>query len=411
MVYADLVNPLGCRQVQSLPHDLPTKPNESSDIPMGFPAVINHALAWSGSQLQDESEYIYHLGNSDVGELEAGLNVFKTYGLDGNQIDCENFPLPTLEAKLRSISHAVYNGRGLYVIRGIDPSDYSVEDLTMLWLGIQSYVANQRGCQDHKGNMLVHIVADDTSDNKKNHSRHSKSSISFHTEEAGDIAAWLTRNTPVTGGECIVASAYHVYNVLAECRPDVVDTLAKADWPLAYPRYQCRPLIFFEENHLIINFGPISLLGNNTHPRPESIPPINQSQHEALGIVEAIAQAAELKLQTRPGDMHFINNLALLHRRNSFVDGSLKQEKRHLIRMRLRSSELGWSIPAQLKPDWVAAFESDTWQTWHMEHVKDHAFPLRRIKTGYEKLIAETVQSPSALHGMDTWWTGIGDPS
>ncbi|KAK6062689.1 taurine catabolism dioxygenase TauD [Seiridium cupressi] len=243
---------------------------------MGFPAIINHALAWSGSQLQDESEYIYHLGNADVGEFEARLNVFKTYELDGNQIDCENFPLPTFGAKLRNISHAVYNGRGLCVIRGIDPSDYSVEDLTMLWLGVQSLTGH---------------------------------------------------------------------------------------WPSLSPRYQCRPLIFFEEDHLITNFGPISLLGNNTHPRPESIPTINQRQHEALDIVEAIAQAAELKLQTRPGDMHFINNLALLHRRNSFVDGSLKQEKRHLIRMRLRSSELGWSIPPQLKPDWVAAFESDTWQT------------------------------------------------
>jgi hypothetical protein len=40
------------------------------------------------------------------------------------------------------------------VIRGLNPANYSVEDLTLAYLGVQSYIAEQRGRQDKRGNML-----------------------------------------------------------------------------------------------------------------------------------------------------------------------------------------------------------------------------------------------------------------
>ena len=66
----------------------------------------------------------------------------------------DNFPLPTLGAKLDKASEDVHNGRGFCVLRGIKPEDFSVEDLTLIFLGVQSYIADQRGRQDSKGNML-----------------------------------------------------------------------------------------------------------------------------------------------------------------------------------------------------------------------------------------------------------------
>ena len=65
-----------------------------------------------------------------------------------------NFPLPQLGQKLERVRQDIHTGRGFGVIRGLDPQKYSVEDLTMLYLGIQSYIANRNGRQDRKGNML-----------------------------------------------------------------------------------------------------------------------------------------------------------------------------------------------------------------------------------------------------------------
>jgi hypothetical protein len=74
--------------------------------------------------------------------------------LDGDAVCRDNFPVPRLSAKLDQVRQDVYNGRGFAVIRGIDPLQHSVEDLTIIYLGIQSYVANLQGRQDKKGNML-----------------------------------------------------------------------------------------------------------------------------------------------------------------------------------------------------------------------------------------------------------------
>jgi len=74
--------------------------------------------------------------------------------LDGNDVCSDNFPLPVLGENLRGLACDLYEGRGFCVIRGLDLSKYSVEDYTVIWLGIQSYIAPKQARQDKKGNML-----------------------------------------------------------------------------------------------------------------------------------------------------------------------------------------------------------------------------------------------------------------
>ena len=127
-----------------------------------------------------------------------------------------------------------------------------------------------------------------------------------------------------------------------------------------------------------MNFGRTPLLGNTTHPRPSSLPQVNERQREALDAIEAIAQATQLEITMQAGDMHFINNMAVLHRREGFINGATGREKRHLVRMRLRSSDLGWDIPEELRSDWQDAFESTATKAWHLEPMPGDAFPLRK---------------------------------
>ncbi|RYO88185.1 hypothetical protein DL766_002820 [Monosporascus sp. MC13-8B] len=354
--------------------------DELCGIPAGFPPCLSGKSVWTGAQFQDETRFIHVLTECHLAEIPRALAHFKEKELDGDLINRDNFPLPTLGPLLEQLSHDVYNGTGFCVIRGINKDDYSVEDLTVIWLGIQAYIADQRGRQDHRGNMLgrhepsmmpllcaydeaVHIIADNSSEITIGHHRHSKSPLSFHNEVAGDVIGWLTRSAAASGGRCIVASVHAIYNILATHRPDVIRTLAKSDWPIAL---------------LIMNFGRTPLLGNAVHPRPGYLPKLSERQREALDTVEAIAQAAQLEIKTRAGDMHFINNFTVLHRREGFVDGAGPREKRHLVRMILRSSELGWSIPEELKQDWYDAFEVDSSKTWHLEPMPSGAFPLRK---------------------------------
>ncbi|ORY65860.1 uncharacterized protein BCR38DRAFT_456546 [Pseudomassariella vexata] len=356
-----------------------SSPDDPCSLPTGFPVHLDSQLAWSGAQFKHHAEYVLQLTGAELSEVSSALHKFKGLELDGDLVTRDNFPLPTLESKLAAISHDLHDGKGFSVIRGINPNDYSVEDLTTIWLGLQAHIADEPGRQDHKGNMLVHIVADSSSKMKAGHHRHSTAAITFHNEEAGDVVSWLTRSTAAAGGKCIIASAYTIYNVLAAHRPDIIRTLAKSDWPFAMPRFQCRPVIYNHESRLIMNLsGRSHLIGSDIHPRPDHLPKVTDRQREALDAIEAIAQATQLEIQTQAGDMHFINNLAVLHRREGFVDGSTGQEKRHLVRMRLRNSQLGWAIPDALQRGWHDAFDKKAIKTWHLAPMPGDEFPLRK---------------------------------
>ncbi|KAJ0146213.1 hypothetical protein HZ326_11123 [Fusarium oxysporum f. sp. albedinis] len=198
-----------------------------------FPQLIDLPGAWHGNQFSDESEYVYNLSSQEVEEIENALCHFKALGLDGDLICRQNFPLPTVGKSLDRIRLDVHEGKGFGLVRGINPLDYPAEDLTMMYLGVQSYIANLRGRQDEKGNMLVHIVADNSSNLSSQHHRHSTSEITFHNEESGDIVSWLTRSTAASGGRCLIASGYAVYNILNRHHPASILQLSQPKWVFA----------------------------------------------------------------------------------------------------------------------------------------------------------------------------------
>lgn len=75
-------------------------------------------------------------------------------GLDGSKVGRDNFELPSLGRKLQQLSLDIHEGRGFSAIRGLNPADFSVEDLTLAYMGVSAHIADMRGRQDRKGNML-----------------------------------------------------------------------------------------------------------------------------------------------------------------------------------------------------------------------------------------------------------------
>ncbi|EGX92096.1 TfdA family oxidoreductase [Cordyceps militaris CM01] len=380
--------PLEMEQVATISHSAQTQCNtpvaSGQTLPAGFPSVLGSPMSWLGSQYADASSYAVLLSSEDLAELQNALLQFKSLELDGDLVDRTNFPLPTLSKKLKAMQHEVYNGRGFALLRGLDVNQYSVDDLTIIYLGIQCYIGNRFGRQDKKGNMIVHIVADNSSPINANHHRHSTAPIAvadknktFHNEESGDVISWLTRSTAASGGKCIIASAHTIYNILAATRPDLIRVLARSDWPFALPKFHCRPVLQHHEGRMMLNFGRAALLGSASHPRPATLPALSALQVEALDAIEAVARATQLEMTTAAGDVHFVNNFAVLHRREGFVDGPAAREKRHLVRMRLRDDDLGWAVPDALRDEWAQAFGDAGAKVWHVEPMPEGFFPLR----------------------------------
>jgi hypothetical protein len=84
------------------------------------------------------------------------------------------------------------------------------------------------------------------------------------------------------------------------------------------------------------------------------VPELTLEQREALDLVSAIASKNQLRLDLQAGDMVFLNNWSLLHARDTYVDED--GARRHLVRLWLRNSSLGWPVPDSMKAPWEAAF-------------------------------------------------------
>ncbi|KAK3317075.1 hypothetical protein B0H66DRAFT_535309 [Apodospora peruviana] len=346
-------------------------------VPATWPTELKGPLVWTSDSFPDETQYVYNLTAEDKVELLDALEFFKDQGLDGHKVTKALFPLPNLGKVLTKIRNDVYSGHGFAIVRGLDPDAYPLPDLTVIYLGISSYIGQQRGKQDQRGSMLIHVLKKDDPSESEFDQQYSEDKP-FHTDTVTDTLCLFTQALAAAGGRSVLASAYTVYNELARTRPDLIHTLAAPDWPFdtygREPKYYKRALMYWHDDKLITSFSRRLLVGHLPfEPRSAGIPGLTEAQAEALDAVHFIARKHEIKPRMERGDIRFINNMALLHRREAFENAG--GEKRHLVRIWLHNDEgVCWNLPGPLRLAWARVFEDDSGERgeeWDLAPVRD----------------------------------------
>ncbi|KAK1090632.1 hypothetical protein LTR48_007912, partial [Friedmanniomyces endolithicus] len=147
-----------------------------TEVPPFWPKRVTGPLVWTPEQMT-EDVYVVHLTEDDKAEILQALASFKgisesipfvqvtlllittvEQGLDGSEVSRESFPLPSLSKKLDTICSNVYEGHGFSTLRGLNPDDFTAEDVTIIYLGLASYIGETRGKQDQRGSMIMHII-------------------------------------------------------------------------------------------------------------------------------------------------------------------------------------------------------------------------------------------------------------
>ncbi|KAI0828766.1 Clavaminate synthase-like protein [Hypoxylon sp. FL0890] len=338
---------------------LPRRQSSISQPPPGFPALIEGPETWSGRDPDKSKVHVFELCNSDAPVIREGLQGFHELELDGDEVNRERFPLPSLQERLDRCAFEVHRGRGICIIRGLNPKWYSIEDNIIILLALASYVGDQRGVQNSKGDMLSHVTESKswTVPKDRRHGIHTNDSLPYHNDMGCEILAMQVRDRAEVGGYTCVASMATIYNDLLQSNPWVLHALAKDNWPIQTsrkdPPFVLCPLLEFQANRLLISMDP-ARIGPHPRVRNSSIPHLTLEQQEALAVLQGMARKHQLRLETQPGDIVFINNLALLHARESYQDSA--SSSRHLVRLWLRNTQLGWPIPPSMRMPWDAAF-------------------------------------------------------
>lgn len=356
-------------------------------------------LIWSGADFKDDHPYTLRLSHEDVLEIDNALAEFNKLELHGDEVSRDNFPLPRLSRRLRACTETLHLGRGFSVIRGLDATRYTVEDSVVIFLGLASYIAEKRGLQDRKGNMLSHVTESKqwTVPASGRHGIHTNEALPFHTDMGCDILSLQVRNIADKGGYTYLSSAWWVFNDLLNREPEVVRTLLAPNWPVQLPgrksTHYLASVFSFHDGKLLVSLDPHRL---GPHPKmiDSNIPPLTPAQLYALQEVSKSAARAELRLTLNKGDILFFNNLALLHRRDRYQDD--ENSSRHMVRLWLRSQKLGWAIPDVLLPAWEAAYgENRKVGAGIYQPFPTADYPVQRYTTGSAAFLVEDDLSDS----------------
>ncbi len=122
----------------------------------------------------------------------------------------------------------MHNGRGFFVLRGFPVDDLDRHDSVVAYAGVSAYIGSLRAWQDSTGSILAHIT-DLSKTQAVGTPAYTNEKQVFHTDN-GDIVSLLALEIADEGGTSKIASSWHIYNVLAEVRPDLIRTLSE-DWP------------------------------------------------------------------------------------------------------------------------------------------------------------------------------------
>ena len=91
---------------------------------------------WRARDVADRSRWTYRLSDAEVAELEAALAHARARCPDVLDITREDFPLPTLAAKIAAFEDELINGRGFQLISGLPAERYSDADASAIYWGI-----------------------------------------------------------------------------------------------------------------------------------------------------------------------------------------------------------------------------------------------------------------------------------
>lgn len=309
---------------------------------------------------------VIHVDEKGVEEVQQAMQLCTELGLAGDAINKASFPLPTLQAVLDKARRQVHEGQGFAIVRGIGLSD-SAEDNTNIFLGLASYIGNTRGIQDKQGSMLTHVTASKswTVPPELRHGIHTNTGLAWHNDMGTDTIALHVRSLAEEGGNTFVASSWTIYRELMTSFPQVLELLCEPCWPIQVsgnpPKHIVAPLVQVHNHRVYLSVDPGRL---GLHPVTakaglgSSIPSLTTLHLQALETLSELATKHRLMLDTKPGDMLFINNWALIHARDSYKDPK-DGPGRHLVRLWLRDSELGWDVPKSMRVPWEAAFGSN----------------------------------------------------
>ena len=292
------------------------------------------ASCWKAADFQRSGDWIYHLSDSDIGELGTALKTQQASGHPFPSFGREDFPLPGLGPRLAAFAEELENGRGFVLLRGLPVDRLTDDEINALYFGLGLNLGQPVG-QNPKGDLIGQVMNVGDPKDKNTRVYQTNRYLPYHTDPS-DVVGLLCLRKARSGGLSSLVSVHAVYNELLKRFPEYLGLFYK-QWYYAHLGEDLpSPTSLFAMHDGKLNFRYLRQyieLGHEVRNYP-----LSEVEIEALDILDSIIQMPELRLDMmlEPGDIQLANNHLVLHSRTSFEDFEEEHMRRKLLRLWLK---------------------------------------------------------------------------
>lgn len=319
---------------------------ESSVSDLALPEVRDRSV-WCGRDLATRVDWIEHLSETDIGEVENALLALETSRAELTTLTAKQVSLPTLGPRLRRMLDEVLNGRGFVLIRGLPVESWSKRKAATALLAVGVHLGKLL-MQNADGHLLGHVRdLGRSSDDPHTRIYQTRERQTHHTDSC-DVVALLCLRTAKSGGLSSLVSSTAIFNEMRSRRPDLlrvlmepIETDRRGEVPEGAQPYFKIPVFNYHEGLVSAIYQRQYIESARRFP---GVAPLSPVQVEALDLFDELANDPRfnLMMELHPGDIQLVHNHTILHDRTAFDDYAEPDRKRHLLRL--------WLAPPEARP-------------------------------------------------------------
>jgi len=316
---------------ERIPADASTNFNDSCLPSVDDVRPITGACEWTPDELLKSPYWGLELTPTDLAELKDALEIVKKpdSGLDlqdGWQplgVTQENFPLPTLGPKLKKMADELENGKGAVMIKNMPIKDYSVEDIGIIYAGVNSYIgewvpqssAGLRSKSRGFGLPLGRVEAEMAGNTPKN-GKQANNYFRLHTDRC-DVITLMCIRPAVSGGTSRVCSAARLHNAMLKEYPHLCARLYHKFHRIweGSNGYFGLPVWSVHKGKFTTQVSPSYI--ENAQVLTD-VPKLDEEGIEAVDIMEEIGLQYSHDFLMEPGMVYWLNNHIVYHGRDSW---------------------------------------------------------------------------------------------
>lgn len=313
---------------------------------MNIPQIEDQS-AWYGSDIAQSNDWIAHLSEADIAELERAIGELEQSQVELAKLTANDAPLRNLAPRLQSLLNEVLNGRGFVLIRRLPVEHWTRRKAALAFLVIGAHLGNLR-MQNGDGHLLGHVRDLGRSSNDPNTRIYQTRERQTHHTDSCDVVGLLCLQTARSGGLSSLVSSTTIFNEMRRRRPDLlkvllepIETDRRGEVPEGSKPYFNIPVFNYHDGLVSAIYQRQYIESARRFP---GVAPLTPPQIEALNLFDELANDPKLNLmmELRPGDIQFVHNHTILHDRTAFEDYPEPERKRHLLRL--------WLAPREARP-------------------------------------------------------------